>query len=120
MRQLLPLCLLMIMIAWPQLWLNSYGGVVVAWVLTGALMAWFEQSKLIFLKGLLVGAVVTTVIYFGFAKDRSGWVEQVLLNNGLSTSVAPSLFIIFNALNAAFCLMMGSSLVRLFRPAKAA
>ena len=118
MRKFFPYLVLLLLVAWPQMWLNNYGGVVVALVLTGALMAWFESSRLIFLKGLLVGFISSASIYALFAVDHSEWVLRVFEQNGVGAGGTATLFIGFNTLNVAFCLLFGSSLVRLFRPVK--
>ena len=120
MRKLFPYLVMLLLVSWPQLWLDSYGGVVVALVLAGALMAWFEQSRLIFLKGLLVGLISSISIYALFAADQSAWVLRVFEQNGVSAGGTATLFVGFNTINIAFALLFGSSLVRLFRSPQSA
>ena len=116
MKKLLPYLVLGLLLLWPQLLLTNFAGVVVAWIFTGVIMAWFEQGRFLFLKGLIVEMILAFLILYFLVGDNSHWIAEVLRNNGISEAMAGILFVAINGLNAAFCLLIGGSLVRLIRP----
>ena len=108
----------MVLLAWPQLLLNNFAGVVIAWVLTGTLMTYLGSGKGLFLKALVLEAILAIGILWFLVGDDVEWLTNVFENNGVAKVMVPILFVVINALNAGFCLLLGSSILRLFKPLK--
>jgi len=115
-KKLFPYLVLMILLAWPQLLLNNFAGVVIAWVFTGAIMAYFGSGKRLFVKGFVIELILALCILWIMVGDEVEWLTNVFENNGVAKIMVPILFVLINALNAGFCLLLGSSIVRLFKP----
>jgi hypothetical protein len=118
MKKLKLYTLLTIGILIPQVLIPNYLIIILSWLTIGVIMAYYGNTKKVFLTGFLLQAILATVLFFGFSGSNSTFLTHVMENLGLPGFLFAIVFILFNALNVAACLYIGNKGFRLMAPQK--
>lgn len=113
MKKQLPLLLLTVLLFVPQFFFSSYTFILGFWVVVGMIYTMAEQQNKLFLKALIIQAVISVALYFGFADNNLFYLKPILGEYSGYLSVA---VILFNVITAPLAVLGGSMLVMIFAP----
>lgn len=118
MRPYAPYLLLIIGILVPQVLFINYWWIIVCWIVVGAGITLIKEQRRIFLKILIIEAVIAGILFYTAGEANAFYLSDAMSEVGVSSTWLGLIFILFNALNAAFVGLIGSALVRLMKPGK--
>jgi uncharacterized membrane-anchored protein len=102
----------------PQLLLREYSTVITIWILVGVVTGFVAGSVNVFLKSFIV-QVIIGIILFGFvAAEGTAYLQQIPESFGMPGFLIIAVAVLFNALNAAFCILAGTILISMVFPSR--
>jgi hypothetical protein len=90
-------------------WLSLFEVQLMFYTVIGILISVFFKPKRLFVKVFLMELIISIVIYFIY-REHSLYVESIVETINLPSFVVPILFVLINALTAAFTFQLGASL----------
>jgi hypothetical protein len=118
MKKPLPFLLFALLLLIPQFFLSSYIAIICCWFALGMLFALAGAGRKMFGKAFLAQLVVGALLYFTIGGSNMFYLQAALAD--VSSFALPAIWILFNALNAAFCSMGGAALGHLLNPPRLA
>lgn len=120
MKKYISYIVLFIALLIPQIFIRTYWGVLISFLITGAAITmWGDIKKPVF-TGFLFQIVIGIYLFMIVAGSSASYLSDIPEYYGISGFVMPLFAVLFNTMNVVACLYLGKSLISLLRsPQKA-